>query len=131
MSAAEALSKLSATIGVESAPGEWHLVTQEQINLFADATLDHQFIHVDPVRAARETPFGATIAHGFLTLSLISHLVKSILQPAPEAAAGRVVGINYGLDRVRFPTPVPRDLADSCAGKSCRPSIRRIRTRCN
>lgn len=101
-----ALSNLQGTIGVESPPGDWHTVTQDQIDAFARTTLDDQFIHTDPVRAARESPFGTTIAHGFLTLSLISHLVRSIPRPKDDPARGRAVGINYGLDRVRFPSPV-------------------------
>ncbi len=101
-----ALAILIANVGVEGPPGDWLTVTQEQINAFARTTLDDQFIHTDPVRAARETPFGATIAHGFLTLSLISHLVKSVPRPQPDPLAERAIGINYGLDRVRFPAPV-------------------------
>jgi len=106
-SAAEhALSILAGTIGVESPPGDWHTITQDQIDAFARTTLDNQFIHTDPVRAARESPFGKTIAHGFLTLSLISHLVKSIPRPKDDPERGRAVGINYGLEKVRLPSPV-------------------------
>jgi acyl dehydratase len=106
-SAAErALAILKEQIGVESPPGSWITITQDQIDAFAKTTFDNQFIHTDPVRAARETPFGTTIAHGFLTLSLISHLVKSIPVIDERALAGRVMGINYGLDRVRFTAPV-------------------------
>jgi acyl dehydratase len=106
-SAAErALARLNELKGTESPPSAWHHVTQEQIDLFARTTLDDQFIHTDPVRAARESPFDTTIAHGFLTLSLISHLMQSIPRPNPDPYEGRQVGINYGLDRVRFPTPV-------------------------
>lgn len=101
-----ALSVLNAMIGLESSPGDWHTVTQEQINAFAQTTLDNQFIHTDPVRAASESPFGTTIAHGFLTLSLISHLVKSIPRSEPDPYTGRAIGINYGLDRARFVSPV-------------------------
>ena len=68
--------------------------------------MDNQFIHTDPVRAARESPFGTTIAHGFLTLSLISYLVRSIPRPKADPDRGRTVGVNYGLDRMRFPSPV-------------------------
>jgi acyl dehydratase len=102
----QALSILTGTIGVESSPGDWHTVTQDQIDAFARTTLDNQFIHTDPVRAARESPFGTTIAHGFLTLSLISHLVHSIPRPKDDPERGRAVGVNYGLERVRFPCPV-------------------------
>jgi len=100
------LSILAGTIGVESPPGDWHTITQDQIDAFARTTLDNQFIHTDPVRAARESPFGTTIAHGFLTLSLISYLVRSIPRPTDDPERGRAVGINYGLERVRFPSPV-------------------------
>jgi acyl dehydratase len=91
-------------IGKRRVSNEWFQVTQERIDLFADATLDHQYIHVDPVRAA-ETPFGGTIVHGFLTLSLLPRLLKPI-QIIPENV---VMGINYGLNRLRFPSPVPVD----------------------
>lgn len=96
------LEELKAGIGSEIGCSQWRMVTQEMINLFADATNDHQFIHVDPERAARETPFGGTIAHGFLTLSLLSTLAYEAL-PMIDGAA---MGINYGFDRVRFATPV-------------------------
>jgi acyl dehydratase len=106
-SAAEhALLVLKGMIGVDSGPGDWHTVTQEQIDAFARTTLDNQFIHTDPVRAARESPFGTTIAHGFLTLSLISYLVRSIPRPKDDPDRSRAVGLNYGLERVRFPSPV-------------------------
>ncbi|PXA86867.1 nodulation protein NodN [Nostoc sp. 3335mG] len=81
---------------------DWFAVDQPTIDRFADATLDHQFIHVDPVRAA-ETPFGGTVAHGLLTLSLLPHLLASI----PELKLPNVrMGVNYGFDRVRFVHPV-------------------------
>lgn len=96
------LEQLTAAIGTELGCSEWRQVTQEMINLFADATDDHQFIHVDPERAARETPFGGTIAHGFLTLSLLSTLAYEAL-PMIE---GATMGINYGFDRIRFANPV-------------------------
>ena len=83
--------------GTELGPSDWLKVDQQRINLFADATSDHQFIHVDAEKAAA-TPFGSTIAHGFLSLSLISHLVGQIMLN-PE---GTVMGINYGSDKVRF-----------------------------
>lgn len=95
---------LSDFVGKRRISNEWLKVTQDRIDLFADATLDHQFIHVDPVRAA-QTPFGGTIAHGFLTLSLVPRLLESI-QIIPENTA---MGINYGLNRVRFPSAVPVD----------------------
>lgn len=90
--------------GTELGPSEWLLIDQERIDRFADATDDHQFIHVDPVRAA-ETPFGCTIAHGFLSLSILPHLLVQIL-PMPE---GMVMGINYGAEKVRFSQPVKVD----------------------
>jgi len=92
------------TIGTEDGPGEWHEITQEQVNGFADATLDHQFIHVDPERAA-QTPFGGPIAHGFLTLSLTAGL-QMRMKGDPEAAKGLAMAVNYGLDKVRFINPV-------------------------
>jgi acyl dehydratase len=88
--------ELKRLIGQESNPSSWLEITQERINQFADATDDHQFIHVDPARAS-ETPFGGTIAHGFLTLSTAE------ISPDVE---GRVMGINYGLDKLRFVQPV-------------------------
>jgi acyl dehydratase len=90
--------------GTRFGPSEWLLIDQERINLFADATSDHQFIHVD-VEKAVATPFGSTIAHGFLSLSLVSHLVGQIM-PKPE---GTIMGINYGSDKVRFLQPVKVD----------------------
>ena len=88
--------------GDEFGPSSWLEVTQERIDQFADATGDHQWIHVDPERAA-QGPFGTTIAHGFLTLSL---LVKFIDEVRPSSGEFRM-GINYGVNRVRFPAPVP------------------------
>ena len=107
--AQQALAIFQKHIGNEEGVGEWHKVRQEQINQFADATLDHQFIHVDPEKAAELSPYKVTIAHGFLTLSLVVHLGKTI--PPLDAAAyeGLVMGVNYGLDRVRFPNAVKVD----------------------
>jgi len=87
--------------GLELEPSPWLEITQDRINQFADATNDHQFIHVDPVRAS-QTPFGGTIAHGYLTLSLLSDMITSSL-PLPD---GLVMGINYGSDKVRYLAPV-------------------------
>ena len=87
--------------GTEYGPSEWMLVDQERINLFADATGDHQFIHVDP-EGAKATPFGTTIAHGFLSLSLLVPLVTEIT-PKPENVK---MGVNYGLNKLRFLAPV-------------------------
>jgi acyl dehydratase len=89
-------------IGKADQPGEWFQVTQERINQFADCTIDHQFIHVDPEKSAQLSPYKVTIAHGFLTLSLITHLSTSIPNASPEAYAGVVMGVNYGFDKVRF-----------------------------
>lgn len=95
------LEELRRQIGREVAVSEWMAVTQERIGLFADATDDHQWIHLDPARAARESPFGGTVAHGFLTLSLLPRLAADTLV-LPEAK----LVVNYGLNRVRFPAPV-------------------------
>jgi acyl dehydratase len=105
MSAAqEAFEFIQSRVGTSEGQGDWFQVTQEQVNAFADATLDHQFIHIDP-EAAKATPFGGPIAHGFLTLSLLVHLTKSITQD-PATYKGAVMGVNYGLDKVRFINPV-------------------------
>jgi acyl dehydratase len=101
-----ALAIFQRGVGQEEGVGEWHTVDQKQIDLFADATLDHQFIHVDPEKAAELSPYKVTIAHGFLTLSMVVHLGASIPPADPAAYAGLTMGINYGLDRVRFPGPV-------------------------
>jgi acyl dehydratase len=94
-----------AAIGETEGTGDWFTVDQERINAFADVTEDHQFIHVDPKLAAEMSPWGVPIAHGFLTLSLLTHLSGSIPQPA-ERLDGLVMGINYGFEKVRFVTPV-------------------------
>ena len=87
----------------ETHRSSWFTVDQDRVNTFADVTLDHQFIHVDPDRAAKETPFGGPIAHGFLTLSLMSHFIEEALPAPPD---GIVMGINYGFEKIRFLTPV-------------------------
>ena len=92
---------LSGWVGREVAVSPWMEITQGQIDVFADVTEDPQWIHVDPARAASESPFGATIAHGFLTLSLLSHLYQSCIDFSP-----RRLGINVGFNRVRFTSPV-------------------------
>lgn len=104
-----ALDKFKVQVGSEEGTSNWHQIDQSQINLFADATGDHQFIHVDPERAATLSPYKVTIAHGFLTLSLLPSLGASIPAPDPSAFEGLVMGVNYGLDRVRFPAPVKVD----------------------
>lgn len=96
------LAELQTHVGKDLATTAWFTVSQELIDRFADATDDHQFIHIDPVRAAKETPFGGTIAHGFLTLSLLSKFGMEALPPID----GRVMGINYGFERIRFLAPV-------------------------
>lgn len=102
--AQKAYDAMTATIGQDPVAGDWFEVTQERINDFADATLDHQFIHIDPERAA-QTPFGGPIAHGFLTLSLLVHLSTSI--PSDLKLDGVLMGVNYGMNKVRFINPVP------------------------
>lgn len=86
----------------QSNSSDWFEVSQDQVNLFADVTKDHQFIHVDPERARTESPFGGPIAHGFLTLSMLSHFAEKALPAFPSG----VIGINYGFEKVRFLTPV-------------------------
>ena len=99
----ESVDELRALVGQEVGASDWLEVTQAMINAFADTTHDHQWIHVNPDRARVETPFGTTIAHGFLTLSLMSHLASQAFQ----IQGGFRMGINYGLNRVRFTAPVP------------------------
>jgi acyl dehydratase len=94
------IDALPGMVGTALPQSEWHEVTQEEINLFADATGDHQWIHVDPEKA-RTGPFGAPIAHGYLTLSLVPVLMSTVVK-----VEGVKMGINYGLNRVRFPAPV-------------------------
>jgi acyl dehydratase len=95
------LDELKAQAGADLGRTGWLEVTQERVNTFADATGDHQWIHVDPERAAAG-PFGAPIAHGYLTLSMVIPLFGELLE-----VRGTSMGINYGLNKVRFPTPVP------------------------
>ncbi len=94
--------ELRAAVGTEIGVSDWVTITQEQVNTFADATNDHQWIHVDVERAARESPYGGTIAHGYLTLSLLPGLGWTIY-----TIANTKLGINYGSNKVRFPSPVP------------------------
>ncbi len=94
------MSALADLVGAELGPTEWREVTQERIDAFAAATDDPQWIHTDPERAA-EGPFGTTIAHGFLTLSLCVPMLSEVLPPAERMV------VNYGVDRVRFPAAVP------------------------
>jgi len=98
----EVLERLKSQVGTETGVSKWWEVTQERVDAFAEATDDHQFIHVNPELAA-QTPFGGTIAHGFLTLSLTVAMGAEI-----ERDVGNpMMGVNYGLDKVRFPAPVP------------------------
>jgi acyl dehydratase len=96
------LDTLLASVGKEVGLSPWRNVTQTMIDQFADATDDHQFIHCDPERAARETPYGGTIAHGFLTLSLLSAMTFETLPPLE----GSKMGVNHGFDEIRFLAPV-------------------------
>jgi acyl dehydratase len=95
------IEELQGAVGTHLGHSEWHEVTQEQIDTFADATGDHQWIHVDAEKAA-QGPFGATVAHGFLTLSLLPMLAAEVY-----SIDGVKMGVNYGADRLRFPSPVP------------------------
>ncbi len=97
------IKEFQAQAGEWEAKSPWVEVSQDLINTFADATLDHQFIHTDEVRAKEETPFGGTIAHGFLSLSLLSKFISDVI---PDIEDKEIV-INYGFERIRFLTPVP------------------------
>ncbi|GIJ46901.1 MaoC family dehydratase [Virgisporangium aliadipatigenens] len=97
----ESPEELTAAVGEHLGYSDWHVVTQEQVQLFADATGDHQWIHLDAERAA-QGPFGTTIAHGYLTLSLLPMLAAEVYR-----VKNVKMGVNYGLNRVRFPSPVP------------------------
>lgn len=94
-------AQLRALAGQELGVSDWMTIDQQRIVAFADATLDHQWIHVDPKRAASESPFGSTIAHGYLTLSLIPHLLAQIVD-----VQGVSMAVNYGLNKLRFTQPV-------------------------
>ena len=93
---------MHAAVGEELGVSEWHEVTQEDMDKFADLTLDHQWIHIDEERAKKDSPYGGTIAHGYFTLSMVPHLMAQIWR-----ATGMKMGVNYGLNRRRFPAPVP------------------------
>jgi acyl dehydratase len=97
------IEELKSLIGEEIGTSDWLEVTQSRINAFADATEDHQWIHLDSERAKTDSPFGTTIAHGFLTLSLLPHLAAQAYQVQGDFK----MGINYGLNRLRFISPVP------------------------
>ena len=103
----ETVRSLKQWEGREFPATDWFVVTQDRIQKFADATEDYQWIHVDPERAARESPFGGSIAHGFLTLSLLSHFLKQAI----HIRSGVAISVNYGLNKVRFPSAVRADSA--------------------
>ena len=111
------IDELRAAAGTELGVTDWHEITQAQVDAFADVTGDRQWIHVDPVRAAAESPHKTTIAHGFLTLSLLSTLIRDAVE-----FCGLRMAINYGLNRVRFVSP----------GRAARDRVRReaVRTAC-
>src|ERR1700712_21804 len=96
------LEAYQAMVGKEVGVSSWHLVDQKRIDVYADVIEDHQFIHIDPERARRETPFGTTVAHGFLTMSLMSIMSYEVM-PVIE---GTTMGVNYGFDRLCFLSPV-------------------------
>ena len=102
MRAIRGLTEMRGLVGQELGTSDWHTVTQDEIELFADATHDHQWIHVDPERCRRESPFGGPIAHGYYTLSLAPHLLAQILR-----VDGVRMGVNYGLNKMRLPSPLP------------------------
>ena len=99
---------LKAAVGEPQGVSDWFLVDQARIDAFAEVTEDRQFIHVDPERSAELSPWGVTVAHGFLTLSLLSHLAESVPQD-PRTLEGIVMGVNYGFEKVRFVAPVKVD----------------------
>jgi len=98
----DGIEQLRDLVGEEIGPSDWRTVTQEQINDFADVSGDHQWIHTDVERAQRESPFGTTVAHGNLTLSMVDSFRPELIEQK-----GIAMGVNYGFDRVRFPAPVP------------------------
>ncbi len=95
------IASLASHVGEQLGPTEWRVFTQDDVNQFADLTDDHNFIHVDP-EAAAKTPFGGTIAHGYLTLSMLAPVSQALIEISDLG-----MGVNYGLDKVRFPAPVP------------------------
>ena len=96
------LDAYQAMVGKEVGVSSWHLIDQSRINVYADVIDDHQFIHVDPERAKKETAFGSTVAHGFLTMSLLSIMSYEVM----PVIQGTTMGVNYGFDRLRFMSPV-------------------------
>lgn len=104
----QAHASYARSVGEESGVGDWLTVTQDRINAFAEVTEDRQFIHVDPEACKEASPFGVPIAHGFLTLSLLTKLMESVPQD-PQRLEGIAMGLNYGFDKVRFLNPVKVD----------------------
>ncbi len=102
MTTTTTMAEVPGLVGTELGSSDWHEVTQAHVDLFADATGDHQWIHVDVERANAESPFGGPVAHGYLTLSLLVPLFGGVLR-----VTDTVMGVNYGLNKVRFPSPVP------------------------
>jgi len=96
------LEEMQTLVGQELGTSEWHQITQDEVNLFAKATHDHQWIHVDPERCKRESPFGGPIAHGYYTIALAPALLAQVL-----SVQGVRMGVNYGLNKMRLPSPVP------------------------
>jgi len=101
------IERLREAIGVQRGPSSWRTISQDEINAFAEITGDHQWIHVDVERAKRESPFGTTVAHGNLTLSIIDGLREEITARDPADLEQIALGVNMGWNRVRFPAPVP------------------------
>jgi acyl dehydratase len=104
MTTTTTIAELPSLKGQELGTSKWYDITQDRVNTFAEATDDHQWIHVDVERAKRESPFGGPIAHGYLTLSLLIPMWSEVLTVTDAA-----MGVNYGLNKVRFPAPVPVD----------------------
>ena len=102
MTTTTTMAELPGLVGTELGTSEWYEITQDHVNKFADATNDHQWIHIDVERAKKESPFGGPIAHGYLTLSLLVPLVAQTY-----TITDAKMGVNYGLNKVRFPAPVP------------------------
>jgi acyl dehydratase len=102
MSTTTTMAELPGLVGTELGTSDWFEVTQQHVNLFAEATGDHQWIHVDVERAKKESPYGGPIAHGYLTLALLVPLFTQVL-----TVTDTTMGVNYGLNKVRFPAPVP------------------------
>jgi acyl dehydratase len=102
MTTTTTMAEVPGLVGAELGTSDWHEITQEHVNQFAEATGDHQWIHVDVERAKAESPFGGPIAHGYLTLSLLAPLISQVLQVTDTPMV-----VNYGLNKVRFPAPVP------------------------